>query len=281
MTSNNNYCNGNVSVNEWITIGNTNSNDDILIRVAHETDTNAIVTFICQHYYPDEPLTIGNDPKVPSREDIAFSMSIIGNGVSIVAIDLHRNNQIVGCLLAGAIGPNEADDIVAEAERCDDKKWQEILYLLARLERNANLYRRYGVDKALHVHAMGVDRRVRGKSIGIKLMRKCMENGKANGYPLISLDCTSVFSIRIAEKLQLDCVGKLAYADYTDANGKQLFRPPLPHTHVQTYAKLLWTHTQALTLSRSVVLLGVFFIVFFVQIAVAVARRPLSFHTFR
>lgn len=238
MTTNNDNCNGNVSVNEVITNGNVDS-DDILIRVALDTEREAIRDFIRQHYYPEEPITIGNEPKEPSRQDEEFSISLIPHGVSVVAIDPQRNNQIVGVALAGSIGPTEADDIVAEAKLCNDKKWREILYLLERLERNANLYERYGVDKALHVHAMGVDRRARGKSIGIKLMRKCMENGKAHGYPVISLDCTSIFSIRIAEKLQMECVGKLAYADYTDANGKQLFRPPSPHTHIKTFAKLL------------------------------------------
>lgn len=239
MTTNNNNFNGNVSaVNEMIMNDNVNF-DDILIRVALDSDKEAILNFIRQHYYPDEPITIGNEPKVPSRQDEEFSISIIPYGVSIVAIDPKCNNQIVGAALAGSIGPSEADDMVTEAEHCTDKKWQEILYLLAHLERNANLYERYGVEKALHVHVMGVDRNARGKSIGIKLMRKCMENGKALGYPVISLDCTSIFSIRIAEKLQMECVGKLAYADYTDANGKQLFRPPQPHTHIKTFAKLL------------------------------------------
>lgn len=218
--------------------GNVDS-DEILIRVALASDEKAILEFIRQHYYPDEPLTIGTEPKEPSRQDEEFSISLIPYGLSIVAIDSQRNNEIVGVTLAGPIGPSEADDILAEAERCTDKKWQDILYLLAHLERNANLYQRYGVDKALHVHVMGVDRHARGKSIGTKLMGKCMENGKAVGYPVISLDCTSIFSIRIAEKLQMECVGKLAYADYTDANGKQLFRPPSPHTHIKTFAKLL------------------------------------------
>lgn len=226
-TNNNNETNGNVD------------SDDILIRVAIESDKNVVLDFIRKHYYPDEPLTIGSEPKVPSRQDEEFSISIISHGMSIVAIDSQRNNEIVGVALAGSIGPSEADDIIIEAERCSDKKWQTILYLLARLERTANLYERYNVDKALHIHVMGVDQRIRGKSIGIKLIRKCMENGVALGYPLISLDCTSIYSIKIAEKLQMDCVGKLAYADYKDANGKQLFRPPPPHKHIKTFAKLL------------------------------------------
>lgn len=238
MASNADNRNGNVSVNEVITNGNVDS-DDILIRVAVDSDEEAILDFIRQHYYSDEPLTIGSEPKAQSQEDEEFSISLIKHGVSIVAIDSQRNNQIVGAVLAGPIGPSEADDILAEAERCTDKKWQKILYLLSHLERNANIYERYGVERALHVHVMGVDRLTRGKSIGIKLMRKCMESGKAVGYPLISMDCTSAFSIRMAEKLQMECVVKLAYEDYTDANGEQLFRPPLPHTHIKTFAKIL------------------------------------------
>lgn len=238
MTTNNHNCNGNENVNEVIVNGNVDS-DDILIRVAIESDREAILDFIRHHYYPEEPLTIGNEPNVQSRQDEEFTISVIPHGVSIVAIDSQRNNRIVGAAMVSPIGPSEADETQHEAEHCTDKKWQEILYLLAHLQRKANLYERYGVEKALYVHALGVDRNARGKSIGIKLMRKCMDNGKALGYPLISLDCTSIFSIQMAEKLQMECVGELAYTDYTDANGKQLFRPPPPHTHIKTFAKLL------------------------------------------
>lgn len=224
-------------------ISNGNSEDDITLRVATADDQDGILNFIRTYYYPEEPLTLGNDPKVQSDEDEKFSLSVLPYGASVIAVDRKRDSQIVGVLLAAPIGPQEADEMVEEAKNCKDKKWSEILGFLAHLERSANIYERYNVSRALHVHVMGVDPRTRGKAIGTKLMKKCMEIAKSRGFLLLTADCTSIYSIQIAKNLQMECIVDLAYEDYRDVNGKQLFRPPLPHTRVNTFAKRLWMRT--------------------------------------
>lgn len=220
-------------------IENGNIYDDILIRVAKVDDQEAILNFLRLYYYPEEPLTIGNEPKLQSTEDEMFSVSVLPYGASVIACNRKCNNQIVGALLAGPVGPDEADEIFEEAKHCTNKKWTEILRLLGHLEQNSNVYERYNVDKALHIHVMGVDPQMRGKAIGKKLMKKCMEIGKNLQFPMVTLDCTSIYSIKIAEYLEMDCVGVLAYTDYKDIDGRQIFCPPLPHTHVKTFAKRL------------------------------------------
>lgn len=214
-------------------------NNDISYRIATIDDRDNILDFIRNHYYPEEPITIGNEPKSQDSEDEQFSISVIPHGSTIIANDL--NGRIVGVLISGPIGPGEAAEMIEEAERCESnsRKWSEILRLLAYLEECANIYERYNVTKALHIHVMGVDRQMRGKSIGCGLMIKCFEIAKSLGYPLVTVDCTSVFSIRIAEKLQMECIVELAYEDYKDKNGRQLFKPPSPHTHIKTFTKVL------------------------------------------
>lgn len=213
--------------------------NNILYRVATIDDRDDVLDFIRKHYYPEEPITMGNEPKLQSTEDEEFSVSVIPYGTTIIAIDSMQNDRIVGALLSGPIGPDEATDMIDEAKRCTNKKWSEILRLLAHLEETANIYERYNITKALHIHVMGVDRQMRGKSIGRNMFEKCFEIAKQLNYPLVSVDCTSIFSIRIAEKLQMDCIGELAYTAYKDNTGRQLFRPPSPHTQIKTFAKIL------------------------------------------
>ncbi len=205
------------------------NNNRFIIRVANEHDSDAVLEFIRKFYYPEEPITLGNEPKQQSEEDEKFHISLLPMGSSIVATDSERNDQIVGALIAGPVEPSEAEEMLEQAKLCKDKKWSEILYLLAYLDMQANIYKRYNVDRALYVHAIAVDDQTRGQAIGAKMMEKCMEIGKAMGYSLLSGDFTSVYSIRMAEKLDMDCVGDLAYEDYKDDDGNQLFRPPVPH----------------------------------------------------
>lgn len=210
---------------------------NIAYRVASANDKEHILDFVREHYYPEEPITIGNEPPQQSAEDEEFSLSTIEYGTTVVAtLD---DGQIVGVLLSSPIEPGDAEQMVDEAIQCKNKKWSEILLLLAHLEKRANVCERFNVNRALHIHVMGVDKRFRGNSIGIDLMKKCMELGKEHGYPITSVDCTSVYSIKIAEKLNMDCIGVLAFEDYTDEIGKQIFRPPAPHTHIKTFVKLL------------------------------------------
>ncbi|KAG4066354.1 hypothetical protein HA402_000578 [Bradysia odoriphaga] len=213
--------------------------DNIIIRVANENDAEDMLEFLRKYYFTEEPITLGNEPKQQSPEDEDFHISLLSIGASIIAIDSDRNGQIVGAVLAGPVEPTEADDMLDEAKSCKDKKWSEILCLLAHLDIQANIYERYSVDRALHVHALAVHSRTRGQSIGRRMMEKCMENGKKLGYPLLCADCSSVYSIRMAEKLHMDCIGSLAYEDYRDDNGRQVFRPPHPHTHIKTFAIIL------------------------------------------
>lgn len=219
-----------------------NVNSDIIYRIAKPSDRNNLLDFLRVHYYPEEPITNGNEPKEQDKLDEEFSLSVIEDGASIIAVDPAKNDKVIGAILAGPIEPHEVEHLQHESKRCAENnsmKWSQILQLLAHLAECANVFERFNVDKSLHIHVMSVDAAYRGKSIGKNLMEKCIEAGKSLGYPLISTDCTNVFSIKIAEKLGMECVNTLAFSDYKDENGQQLFKPPLPNTHIKTFIKVL------------------------------------------
>lgn len=219
-----------------------NGHNEIVYRVATPNDRDTILCFLRKHYYPEEPITNGNEPKKQDSADEEFSLSVIEDGASIIAVDSTKNDKIVGAIMAGPIEPDEAKHLQIEAKRCyenNNKKWSEILLLLGHLTECANVFERFNVDKSLHIHVMSVDTAYRGKSIGTNLMRKCLEVGKSLSYPLASADCTNVFSIKIAEKIGMECINVLAFSDYKDNTGKQLFQPPMPNTHIKTFTKVL------------------------------------------
>lgn len=210
----------------------------IVYRIAESTDKGNILTFIREHFYPDEPVNNGREPLQQSSEDEEFCLATIEHGTSILAIDKETNN-IAGVILSSPSVPGDADEMIEEAARCGTKKWSEILLLLAHLEHKSNVFERFKVSRVLHIHVMGVDKQFRGHSIGVNLIEKCMEHGKKLGYTLASVDCSSVYSIRIAEKVDMECISEVAYADYKDDSGEQVYQPPAPHTHIKTFVKLL------------------------------------------
>lgn len=217
------------------------SQNKIIYRVATTDDRDKVLDFLREHYYPYEPITIGIEPKRPDSADEEFTISVIEDGASILAIDSTKNDKIVGAIMAGPIQSDEMEQLIAEARQCDkdNQKWSQILRFLAHLAQGSNIFKRYNVDKSLHIHAVSVDTAYRGKSIGTNLTQHCLARAKSLGYPIVSADCSNVFSIKMVEKLGMNCINVQAFSDYKDLNGRQVFNPPLPNTHIKTFVKVL------------------------------------------
>lgn len=208
-------------------------------RLATEDDHDQVLEFIRQHYYPEEPITIGYTTKQQTREDEEFSMSNLKYGSTILALDNNSSNQLVGVLISGPINPEDVEVMMHQVTTSKDKKWSDILRLLTYLEQQSNVCQRYNVPESLHVHIIGVSPVARGHSLGRLLMEKCMNVGQEKGYKLISIDCTSVYSIKLAEQLDMDCVNIFEFENYKDTKGVQIFRPPSPHKYIKSFAKRL------------------------------------------
>lgn len=167
-----------------------NGNSDIIYRIATSNDRNNLLEFLRKHYYPDEPITNGIEPKEQDSADEEFSLSLIEDATSIVAIDVTKNDRIIGAIMAGPIEPNEIEHLQIESKCCEinnNVKWSQILLLLAHLAKCSNIFERFNVNKSLHVHVMSVDTKYRGKSIGTNLMKKCMEAVNSLSLPPLSL----------------------------------------------------------------------------------------------
>lgn len=207
---------------------------NIELRAATADDYDAVLAFLRKHYYPEEPLTMCNEPKQQSVEDEQFTMSCLTSGTTVLAHD-NGSRELVGVLVSSGIDADAAEHGREAARKSSSKKWADILWFLSHLAEVADVCKRFNARKAVHVHAMGVDAKVRGHSIGMRLIQKCMEIGKQMGYPILSIDCTSVYSIRFMESLGAECVHVLRYEDWRDKDGVQTFSMPMPHLCVKTF----------------------------------------------
>lgn len=212
-----------------------NTGDDIRICVIQSQQRQRVLDFLRIHYYREEPLTIGTEPKQQDQADEDFNISNIDHGTCLMATDA-QSETIVGVLLAGPKGPEEADHLFEEAAVEGSSKWGTILKFLACVERDANVCQRFGVQKVLHAHVIGVDTKVRGKNIGGRLMSELKVLGKQLGYELLTADCTSYYSAKMCERLGWECINTVYYKDYVDENKKPVFVLDPPHECCRTFA---------------------------------------------
>ncbi|XP_026478744.1 dopamine N-acetyltransferase-like isoform X3 [Ctenocephalides felis] len=231
-----------------------------------------IMSFLMQHYYPEEILTVSIQPKEPTTPDIEFTMEAIQEGYSVKAIitcededcdggeeiindkvdpstNINLVNEsnsrskkeiIVGVAINGSIEPDDAKIMLEEADKCEDGKWSTILRFLAELERDADVCKRFRAERGLHTHVMAVHPDYRGLGIGTLLLEASALRAKNSRFGVYSVDCTSAYSTRAAQRCSgLTALRSVRYEDYKNSKGEQVFKPqdPVLHHSVTTFVQ--------------------------------------------
>ena len=227
----------NLTCGRSITSGNTLTPSEIKVQVIQPKERQQILDFLQVHYYREEPLTTSSKLPKTGTEEEEFDISNIKHGTCLKAtLNEEQQEKIVGAILAGPKGPNEADYLFREAFRAGPTKWGHILQFIACIERDAKIYKRFNAKNVLHLHVLGVDNAMRGRKIGCRLLLEIKELAKRLNYDILSADCTSFYSARLFERCGYECINQKYYRDYVDENGKQVFRPKPPHEVVKTFA---------------------------------------------
>lgn len=211
---------------------------NIYYRLASLDEREDLADLFKKYYFPNEPFNSGwiNDEPVP--EDIDWTLKLLDEGTSFVAVDTDKN-IIVGACLTGVDDTSSGQVMLDVAKQTKHKKWSQYLKMYALLDEQANICKRYNVEKVFHVSAVVVNNDYRGHSIATKLVEKSFALGASLGFLVCSLNCSSFYTERIAMGLKMECVNELAMADIKSEEGERLVYTLPPHTHIRTYAKWL------------------------------------------
>ncbi|BFF93407.1 uncharacterized protein DMAD_11267 [Drosophila madeirensis] len=207
----------------------------ISIRVMRLEDYNAVEAFLAQHFFKEEPLMLtpqeDQDAAAVIPAESELHLSLIPQGLSLVAIDEAHGNRIVGVILAGAQKPADVEQHFAEAQQLEPTcLLHHIHKFLSGIEKSANYFEHYGVETALYLYILGVDSSVRRQGLGSRLVSALIDLGRQQGFPAMVSTCTNQNSTRLMSALQMECIHSQIYADYKDDQGRVVLRPPAPHT---------------------------------------------------
>lgn len=207
--------------------------DGITIRTMTIEDYPSVKAFLKDNFFQSEPLCQSTSENVQSlneKENDEYHLSMIAQGTCLVAIDESNGGRFVGLVLAGAQYPEDLEKHRIEAESMEQHFWARACIMLSKIEREANLFERFGISKLLYSHITSVESSMRGKGLGSRLAATLMDVGRAKGFPAMTAYCTSFYSARQKEALGMKCVHSLPYADYKDDQGRPIFTPAEPHT---------------------------------------------------
>ncbi|XP_053686524.1 arylalkylamine N-acetyltransferase 1-like [Sabethes cyaneus] len=212
--------------------------DCVSFATAKSEQSEEIRKFMLDYFYAHEPTNqsyiYGKDP---APEDVEFSIRFLNLGLGVVA--LSSEGKVVGLSL-GYVG--ELDDAAAMrniADRSLDEKFRDIMRFLAVIQEGANIQAQFGVTKIYEIQMLAVHPDYCGQSIGTELTKKQIDIAIDRGFEAVYADCSSVYSAKIMEKLGFECVHEIAFADYRNQQGVQIFKTDSIHTGLQSFFKRL------------------------------------------
>lgn len=215
------------------------STNKISIRVIKEEDHDMAMELFREAYYREEPLTLSHPTSGHTKDDEVFTITAnFKHGTCLVAVD-EENGKFAGVLSAGPIEHGSADELIEAAKTTETEKWRDISLFLAYIEKKADMFSRFNISNAVHIQAVGVHRDYRGQRIGERLFKFCFENARKLNYPMVSADCTSIYSMKMAERCGMVHVSSVTYDEYNEIIGRKLFHPVEPNLTIKTFVKHL------------------------------------------
>jgi GNAT superfamily N-acetyltransferase len=141
--------------------------------------------------------------------------------------------------LNGIARRGDVEKALEEMKTIDNIKYQRIFGLLNSVNKTANLFGKYNVDKIFELRILSVDSRFRGKGIARELFLRSELIAEEHGFKLVKVDATSLFTQKVAECLGFTVEKSVKYGDYKDENGQKIYDTKSPHDYYKVMIKLI------------------------------------------
>ncbi|XP_043644510.1 arylalkylamine N-acetyltransferase-like 2 [Drosophila teissieri] len=216
--------------------------DGITVRVMKESDYPIVKTFLRDYFHYDEPMGMGLEEQIHLQHEEEVDrqyLAVITQGLSIVALDDNNGGLLVGIAVAETMDRSEMAKQHKEADEMEPNALGRSRKLIAKMEREAKIFERFGVSSYMNLLAISVHPSMRKRGLLVILSRSLRELGRLRGLPLFIGSGTNYYSTQVAMKEGCESIHSLAYADYKDDHGRPIYNPPAPHTHIRVLAAKL------------------------------------------
>ncbi|KAM3960216.1 arylalkylamine N-acetyltransferase 1 [Aphomia sociella] len=209
-----------------------------------EEDVQDVMNLLQKTFYIDEPLNetvelCSTGTSCPELDE--YCTHSLLEGLSFKAIDGEGN--IIGVLINGICPIKEDDngnDLLSQALRCKNPKFQKILHILALREEGSRLWEKYPQEQHLvEVKVAATDLNWRKRGVMNTLLRETEKAIVQKGINLLRMDTSSAYSAMSAERLGFTCVYQALYSELK-LDGQPLIVPKSPHLYDKVFIKKLF-----------------------------------------
>ncbi|KAF2351086.1 Acyl-CoA N-acyltransferase [Trinorchestia longiramus] len=212
----------------------------IIYKILTEEQSDEAVDLLCNHFFKDEPL--GKALHLESPRDVDHWLAnllpyIIRHSVSVVAVDEHNNNKIVGVAINSIKGKDATpglDDFLAWIDPQKDPKIFRIISFLRHVAHEVDFYEKYGVDRIMQFDLLNVSKDYSGRGIAAMLVQQSVALARQENLTCLVALTTGIFSAKIFARHNFRTIREIPYSSHRE-NGKLVF----PSTGIHTSARIL------------------------------------------
>ncbi|CAD1474771.1 unnamed protein product [Heterotrigona itama] len=183
------------------------------------------IKHMCKYFIADEPMCKCmngiNDPEyVKSFEQIW--RTLINHGLSIAAFteDPNGGKPIIAGLNVLTLS---FKDEKFNSDEIKSKGGQVVFDAVLHLNKEVNVFERYGIDKYMTAFGLSVNPSYRGAALGAHLLNARVNVGREYNIPVTITAFTSPISQKLAERCGFETLIEKNYDEYVDEKGNLQF----------------------------------------------------------
>ncbi|XP_064080937.1 uncharacterized protein LOC135197774 isoform X1 [Macrobrachium nipponense] len=184
-------------------------------------DSEDVVNFMAQHFYPREPLSTGLHMTYDDNKEWIHSSvrEWVRSGASVVARD-PATERLAGTILATVLTRDQSNTF-EEALKSPKTKVRTLHTVLSVLEAAVDFFSRYEkVDKILELAMITVPEEYSGRGVGRRLVQESENRGLKLGCQLATAQATAVPSQRLLYRLGYESLYTMDYTTFEIAGDR-------------------------------------------------------------
>ncbi|XP_024946833.1 uncharacterized protein LOC107273707 [Cephus cinctus] len=185
--------------------------------LAMPKDYENVMNLMCESYFKYEPsiVNIGLSGRAPASL-MHFVQEHLREGMTLVARG--QDNCIVGAAINVGSCPWDPERAISFANCCECGPAKDLIKFYAYVTMQPRLWERFCVLKIFECCYVTVHPDYQGQGLGKRLIQESWYLARDCGYSLFRIDCTSRYTAKIAENFGWECVYKLPYRRYIEAD---------------------------------------------------------------
>ncbi|CAC5397062.1 unnamed protein product [Mytilus coruscus] len=182
------------------------------LELSSEERMDSLILFLKENFWIDEPLCKSLGLKV-CEDTTRRTASRLKDNLSILMVS-NTTGDIIGCRTMCIETLNEADDTAVL--QIQNENLKKIRTFLAHKSEENNVFKHFGVKKAVHFLHLSTGKNYQGRGIASKLMQASLAFCKELGFTQVCVagDCTSNISQKIFEKFDFENLYTVRYDEY-------------------------------------------------------------------